>query len=140
MANVTIAAASVVPPTGSTTMRITGTAGEAIAAGETVARLDSDGFYYKADANDSNKHIVVGIAGNSAAVGGQKLDIVTASPALVVGTHGITVGTPLFQASTAGKICPLADLASGDFPTLLAWAVSSTAFQFGISSCSAVKP
>lgn len=140
MANVTIAAASVVPPTASTTTRIRGTAGEAVAAGETVSRLNADGLYYKADANDTDKHIVAGIAGCSAAVAGQVLDVVTGSPALVVGTHGVTVGTPLFQSSTAGKICPLADLASGDFPTLLAWAITSTAFQFDISSCSAVKP
>lgn len=140
MANVTITAASVIPPTASSTTRIAGIAGEAIAAGETVCRLDADGLYYRADANDSTHHLVAGIAGNSAAAAGQKLDVVTGSPTLVVGTHGITVGTPLFQSATPGKICPLADLASGDWPTLVAWAVSATAFQFDISSSSAVKP
>lgn len=143
MANVTIAAASVVPPTTSSTTHVTPAstiAGEAIAAGETVAKLTADGRYYRADTDDTTKNDVEGFAGNSAAVAGQRIDIINASPALEVGTHGVAVGTALFQSATPGKICPLADLTTGAFPTLVAYTASATTLQVVIAKSANAKP
>ena len=143
MADVTINPADVVPPTANTTSHLTQfsiIAGEAIDAGEIVCMLESDGKYYLADADDTNKQNVKGIAGNNAAVAGQRIDIITASPALVVGTHGVAVGTPLFASETPGKLCPYADLTAGAKPVLVAFAQSATALQIVLAPCSEVLP
>lgn len=136
MANVVITPANVVPPTTNTTTHVQSPAiaGEAVSAGETVCQLAADNKYYRADSNDADKKTVVGIAGNTASGAGQRLDIITASPALEVGAHGAAVGTPLFQSATPGKMCPLADLASGSYPTLVAYAATSTTLQVAIAA------
>ena len=143
MANVTITPTNVVPPTASTTLHLspaTYVAGEEIDAGEVVCLLASDGKLYLADANQALKRDVKGFAGNSAVAANQRVDTITQSPALAVGAHGVTVGTPLFLSATPGKICPLADLVSGDLPVLVAYAASSTTLQVDIAIGSAVIP
>lgn len=141
--NVTITPANVVPPTANTTLHLQPAntiAGEAIAAGQTVAQLAADKRYYKADTDNPDKKAVEGFAGNSAAAAGQRIDIITASPALEVGAHGVAVGTPLFQSATAGSICPLADLTTGAYPTLVAYAASATTLQVVIAQSANPKP
>lgn len=142
MADVTITPANVVPSPLATTTHLQPAntiAGEAINAGETVCLLAADGKYYKADANDTAKQDIKGFAGNSAVAAGQRVDIITASPALTVGTHGVTVGTALFQSNTAGKICPSADLGTGALAVLMAYAVTNTALQISLSASLAPK-
>lgn len=143
MADVTIPAASVVPSPLSTTVHLqpsNSIAGEAIAAGQTVCLLAADGKYYKSDANDTAKQDVKGIAGNSAAVAGQRVDIIIQTPALEIGTHGVAVGTPLFASNTAGGICPLADLGTGSLPVLVAYSATATALQIVLATALNPKP
>jgi len=143
MADITITPANVVPPNVSSTVHLQPAAtiaGEAISAGETVCLLAADLKYYKADANNTDKRNIVGIAGNTAAAAGQRVDIITTSLALEVGTHGVAVGVPLFQSATPGKLCPFADLASGDLVVLLAYSATSTTLQIVIAAATNPKP
>lgn len=143
MADVTITATNVVPPNASTTIRATPSnviCGEAIAAGETVCLLAADSKYYRGDANDADKRNIKGIAGNSAVVAGQRIDVITQSPALEIGTHGQAVGTPLFQSPTPGKLCPYGDLSTGALPVLMAYASTATAIQVLLATATTPKP
>lgn len=142
MANVTIAPGNVIPPTTTSTIHVLGQAtiaGEPINAGQSVA-LYTDGRYYLADTDNADKKNVAGIAGNSAAAAGQRVDIISASPALEVGAHGVAVGTPLFQSATPGALCPLADLTTGAYPTLVAYTASATTLQVAIAASANPKP
>lgn len=143
MADITITPTNVVPSPTATTIHFqppSTIAGEAITAGETVCLLAADSKYYKADANNTDKRDVKGIAGNSAVVAGQRVDIITQTPALEVGAHGVAVGVPVFQSATPGKMCPFADLASGDLAILVAYAVSATALQIVVAPSTTAKP
>lgn len=143
MANIVISPSDVVPSPASTTVHLQPTAticGEAISAGETVCLLAADSKYYKADADDTAKRDVKGIAGNSTAAAGQRVDIITSAPALEVGAHGQAVGIPLFQSATPGKLCPYADLSSGALPVLIAYANTATALQIVLATATAPKP
>lgn len=136
MADVTITPANVVPPTTNTTAHyqpFTVVAGEAINAGAVVC-LGSDGKIYNAISSDTTKQAVIGIAGNSAVAAGQRVDIITASPALAVGTHGVAVGTPLYSSTNSGKMCPFGDLSGTDLPTLVAYAATTTTLQVIIAA------
>lgn len=141
MADVTITPSNVVPPTANTTTHYqpqTVVAGEAISAGAVVCLLAADGKVYNADANDTTKQNVLGIAGNSAVAAGQRVDIITQSPALAVGAHGVTVGTPLFLSMNPGKLCPFTDLTSTALPIHVAYSASTTTLQIIIAA--AINP
>lgn len=143
MADVTITPTNVVPSPLATTQHLqpsTGICGEAISAGQVVCLLTADSKLYKADANDADKRNVQGIAGNSAVVAGQRVDVITVAPALEVGTHGVVVGTPLFLSNTPGGICPLADLGSTSLPVLIAYSNTATALQIVLAAATAPKP
>lgn len=143
MANLSIPAASVVPNILSTTQHYqpgTLVAGEAIAAGEFVCLLAADGKAYKADADDVDKRNVLGMAGNSAAAAGQRVDVISLAATCEIGAHGIAVGVPYYLAATAGKICPYGDLASGALPILCAFTNTATAIQIVLASAGAAKP
>lgn len=109
----------------------TGFAGETIAAGETVYFDSSLNQYLKADGNVSGKMPVVGIAWNSASLE-QPITVIFVDPELTIGTHGIAIGTPLFQSATPGKLCPLADLTTGNQATALMVVKTTTTVAFGI--------
>jgi hypothetical protein len=143
MADIIITPTNVVPPTGNATERLspaTFIAGVALLAGEVVCLDETDNKLYHADANNAARRDVKGFAGNSAVAAGQRLDVITKCPALVVGAHGVTVGTPLFLSNTAGKICPLADLGSGSLPVLVAFAQSATALEVSIAPATTPIP
>lgn len=143
MADVTITPANVVPPNANTTVRLapaTYITGEAIPAGSVVCLLASDSKLYLADGNVALKRDVKGFAGNSAVAAGQRVDIITGCPALEVGAHSVTVGTPLYLSNTPGKICPFADLTTGSLPVLVAYATTATALQVVISAATAPIP
>lgn len=145
MADLSITPSNVVPSPLATTVRYqppspNTVVGEAIAAGETVCLLAADSKLYKADANDTAKQDVKGIAGNSAVAAGQRVDVIAEAAVLEIGTHGLAVGTPMFQSSTAGKLCPLADLGSGALPVLMAYATTATALQIILAEALNPKP
>lgn len=127
MADTTINPADVLQSQGTQGQKVI--AGEAVAAGETVY-LNDDTKYYKADGNDGSKMPVAGMAINSAPKAGQPLVIVKEDALLTIGTHGVGVGIPLFQSANPGKICPLADVGTGNLTTCVAVTASATKISF----------
>lgn len=122
-ADLTITATSVVA--GSTAKKAVAVAGETITAGQVVYQDASTGKYLKAD-NDSATAGVrapVGIALHAASLN-QPLSIVTAGPVTIGAT--VTAGVAYYLSSTAGGICPVADLGSGDYPVFLGFATSAS--------------
>lgn len=69
MADISVTAAQVAILNNTTTIRLVGVAGEAIAAGDVVARKVSDGRLYKCLANDANVGRPCGIALEAAQAG-----------------------------------------------------------------------
>ncbi len=129
MADLSITPGSVVPSNAA--QKLNGIAGAAISAGQLIYRDTTTSTYKLADANDATKLPVAGIATNTAGIG-QQLQYITADPALVIGTHGLGLGIPMFASATAGGICPEADLATGNQTTCVFVTNTATAVSFGI--------
>lgn len=130
MADLTITAASVLAGTGASVKA--GVAGATITAGQAVY-LDTatTGEWLLAD-SDSATVIArgsanFGIALNGAA-DGQPINILTGGP-ITIGS-AVTAGTAYYLSDAPGGICPLADLATGDYVTLIGLATSSTVIYF----------
>ena len=108
-----------------------GTAGVAVTAGQAVYLDSATGTYKLAD-NDSataEARSPDGLALNPAAIG-QPL-AVRKKGRITIGA-AVTAGVPYYLSSTAGGICPAADLGSGDYPALLGFAVSATVIDLKI--------
>ena len=128
MADLTITAASVLASGGATTRE--GVAGAAITAGQ-VLYEDTTGTWKLAD-NDSGTGAVRspdGIALNGAAAG-QPLKILTKGPITIGAT--LTPGVAYYLSGTPGGICPVADLSTGDYPTIIGIAKSTTVLDVNI--------
>lgn len=135
MADLSITAASVIA--GSGAKKITGTAGEAISAGQAVYLDSSDNEYKLAD-NDSATAAVrspVGIALHASA-DGQPLTILSRGPITIGAT--LAAGGVYSLSSTAGGICPVADIATGDYNTVLGVATSTTVLDVQIHEAGVV--
>lgn len=128
MVDISITAASVVRGTDSHTQ--TGTAGATITAGQTVY-LDSDGVYQLADSNSATAaaRVPAGIALNGAA-DGQPLTILTRGQVTIGAT--LTAGVVYYQSDTPGGICPVADIGSGEYATIVGIAVSTSVLDVRI--------
>lgn len=116
MADLSITAANVQPGAGATIVH--GTAGATVTAGQPVYADANDSNKWKpADADASEAAAdVTGIALNNAA-DEQPLSIIKRG---LLATGATTVkGTVYVLSGTAGGICPAADLASGDWTTIL---------------------
>lgn len=106
-----------------------------ILAGATLTRgqpyyLDSTDSY-KAKLADADAQATARIAGICATdiASGQIGKGVTFDPALVIGAT-VAAGTPYFVSTGAGGICPVADLGTGDYTTLVGVGISTTAIYF----------
>lgn len=122
MSDLSITAANVQPGAGSTVVH--GTAGATVTAGQPVYKDANDSDKWKpADADASQATAEAeGIAANSAA-DEQPLAIVKRGR---LETGATTVkGTVYVLSGNAGGICPAADLASGDWTTILAVAADN---------------
>lgn len=115
MADLNIAASEVSLASGSVE---TAVAYEAIAAGEVVYR-GSDGKARLSYANASGKDAVNGIAVCSAAAGQYVSWARTGSVVTLGATAAPAVGTIYVLSRNAGKICPAADITTGDKVTIL---------------------
>ncbi len=120
MANLSITASSVVP--GSNAVKAFGTAGASITAGQSVYMDTTDNLYKLADADAAASINDCSIALHAASAN-QPLTVQTAGDITIGAT--VAVGTAYYASTTAGGICPEADLASGDFPYLLGYASAS---------------
>jgi hypothetical protein len=135
MADLTITATSVVP--GSGAKKETGVAGAAITAGQVVYKDASDSDKFKLADNDSATAAVrspYGIALHGAA-SGQPLTVLLAGPITIGATTA--VGTVYCLSSTAGGICPSADIATGDYNTIVGIGTSTSVIDVKFHSAGA---
>ncbi len=134
MADLVITAASVLP--GASAKKINGTAGATITAGQ-VLYLDSATNTLKLADNDSATAAVrepVGIALHAAA-SGQPLTYLSSGSITIGATTA--VGVVYVLSSTAGGICPVADVGAGDYNSIIGIGTSVTAINVKIHSAGA---
>lgn len=127
MADLTITAASVVAGSGAT--KENGVAGATITAGQAVYKDASDGGKFKLADNDSATAAVrsfYGIALHGAS-SGQPLTVLKDGPITIGATTA--VGIVYCLSSTAGGICPSADIATGDYNTIIGIGTSTTVIE-----------
>lgn len=130
MADISITAANVVK--GSNAVVEAGTAGATITAGQVVYKDAADGKYKLADADSATAAAKAprGIALNGAS-NNQPLSILRSGDITIGAT--LTAGTAYYLSpTTAGGICPLADVASGDDVVLLGLAESTSVLAVDI--------
>lgn len=131
MSDLSITAASVVA--GSNSNTVTGTLGATVTAGQVVYKDDSDGYWKLADNNSATAAVRVpqGIALNGGA-SGQPVRVLVSGDITIGAT--MTAGTEYWLSDTAGGICPRADLASGEYPSLIGVATSTTVLKVNFIS------
>lgn len=129
MADLTVTPASVIPATDAT--KEFGTAGATITAGQ-VVYLDSATTTYKlADADGATAlRSPRGIALHGAS-SGQPLQILTKGSVTIGAT--MTAGLAYYLSKTAGGICPVADIASGGYATVLGISTSTTVLKVNMT-------
>lgn len=131
MADLTITAANVISGNGADIAH--GTAGASITAGQTVYRDPTTKKYLLADSNSGT------VAARSptafalhAASDGQPLAVHREGP-LSFGAI-LTPGVAYYQSDTPGGICPVADVGSGEYSTILGIATSSSVLDVDFRS------
>ncbi len=131
MADLTITAASVLAGSGAVTEN--GTLGATVTAGQVVYKDTADGRFKLADSNGTSALIRTpyGIALNGGA-SGQSVKVLRAGP-ITIGAS-VTAGTDYWLSDTPGGICPRADLGSGEYPSLIGLATSTTVIQVDLQS------
>lgn len=129
MSDIAITAANVVADT--TASRESGTAGETIAAGKFVYKNSTSHKWMLADADSvtAAARQARGVALNSASLD-QPLVVATGGPVTIGGT--LTAGLAYYLSSTAGGMCPVADIGTGEYVCLLGIAASTTVLNVGI--------
>lgn len=128
MADVTVTPANVIAGAGATTKN--GTAGATVTAGQAVYLDGTDSKYKLADSNGAAAlRSPDGIALNGAA-NGQPLRVLTAGPVTIGAT--MTAGVAYYLSDTPGGICPVADVGSGEYSSLLGIATSTTVLNVDI--------
>ena len=110
-----------------------GVAGATVTAGQAVYLDTSDGKWKLADNNSATAAVRSpdGIALNGAS-NGQPLSVLTAGP-ITIGA-ALTAGVAYYLSNTPGGICPVADLATGEYPTVIGIATSTTVLNVQINS------
>lgn len=131
MADLTITATSVVA--GSNANVVNGTAGETITAGQAVYKSSTTNKWMKADSNSATAEARTpsGIALNGAAL--NQPVAVQKSGDITIGAT-LTANTPYFASDTAGGLCPIADVGSGEYLTQIGIAKSTTVLAIDIQS------
>jgi hypothetical protein len=129
MADLVITAANVLA--GSGAKKVAGTAGATITAGQVVYLDSADSEYKLADADSATAAVrsPAGIALHGAS-DGQPLTILSKGPITIGAT--VTAGVAYYLSPTAGGICPVADLLTGDYPTVLGLATSASVIEVDI--------
>jgi hypothetical protein len=130
-ADLTITAASVVK--GSNAVVKHGTAGAAVTAGQAVYYDSAAGTWKLADDNSATvaARTPQGFALHAAATG-QPLAVHTGGDLTVGAT--LTAGVAYYLSDTPGGICPAADLASGEYPTIVGIAKSTSVLAVSFQS------
>lgn len=123
MADLSLTAASVLAGTGAETEN--GNLGAAVTAGQVLYKKASDGLWYLADNNSATAEVrqASGIALNGGGIG-QPVRVLRSGPVTIGAT--ISAGVAYYLSDTPGGICPVADLAGGEYPCLIGIATSTT--------------
>lgn len=138
MADLTITAANVVPGSGAR-INYGIYAGATITAGQ-VVYLDTAAttpVWKLADCDSATAlaRIPVGVAVNSAS-SGQPLAVQTGGPLTIGAT--IAAGVAYYLSGNPGGICPVADVASGDYTAIIGIGTSTSVLQVDIAAPGAV--
>lgn len=129
MADLSITAANVVAGANA---RVThGIAGVAITAGQAVFLDQTTGKWALADTDSATAAVRAahGIALNGAALN-QPIAVITEGD-VTIGA-AILAGVAYYLSGTAGGICPVADVAAGDYPLILGMGKSTTVLNVNI--------
>lgn len=131
MADISVTAASVLASATALVER-TGTAGASITAGQVVYKDSSDGLLKLADSNSATAAVrgAYGIALHAASTG-QPLAVARRGP--VTFNAVLTAGTTYCSSTTAGGICPQADITTGGEVVILGQALSTTSLDLNIN-------
>lgn len=127
MADLTVTAANCVP--GSNANIVHGTAGETVTAGQVVYKSSSTSKWMKADANAATaeargsdvNNVGIALCGSSL---NQPISVITGGDLTLGAT--MTAGIAYFLSDTAGGICPVADIGSGEYVVQIGLATSTT--------------
>lgn len=130
MSDLSVTAASVVA--GSNAITESGFAGETITAGQAVYLDTSTRLYMKADADAATAAArqTRGIALNGASAN-QPLVIQKAGDITIGAT--LTGGTTYYLSNTAGGICPVADVGTGEYYAIIGIAKSTTVLALSLN-------
>lgn len=131
MADLTITAANVISGAGSLVAH--GVAGAALTAGKSAYLDEATNSYKLSDSNSATAAVrdCDGITLHAAEIG-QPIAIHTRGPLTVGAT--LAVGQTYVVSETPGGIQPVADLGSGEYPTILGMATSTTVLNVKIQS------
>lgn len=131
MVDLVVTAGNVVAGSGAS--KTNGTAGSVITAGQVVYFDDATSNYKLADNNSVTAGVraPAGIALNGAAIG-QPVSVLTSG--LVTIGAALAAGVAYYLSDTPGGICPVADLASGEYPVIIGIATSATVLDVKIHS------
>lgn len=123
MADLVLTATNVLPRDGASLTN--GTAGATVTAGQIVYLDVVDSKYKLADADSATvaARSPSGIALNGAS-NGQPLRVLNSGPVTIGAT--LTPGLVYYASKVAGGICPVADVTTGAYPTIIGIATSST--------------
>ena len=135
MADITITAANVLAASNATTVDVN--AGETVTAGQLVYIDAADGEAKLVDNDAEATSEVKGVALNGAD-DGQPLEVCTRGNLNPGAT--VVVGTIYCSSSTAGGIAPAADLATGDFTTILGVATTAANIYVSINNSGVAVP
>lgn len=128
MADLVITATSVLAGADAYTRQ--GVAGAVLTAGQAVYLDSATGSYKLADSNGAAAlRSPVGVALNGAATG-QPVLIAMSGP-VTIGA-ALTAGVAYYLSDTPGGICPVADVGSGEYSTVLGFATSTTVLNLKI--------
>lgn len=138
MADLTITASQVLESTGPE--YVTGTAGEALTAGQPVYLKDSDSRYYRADANASSETAEAVAIMLHGADAGQPIKAQSGGTITLGAGAAPAVGTIYIVSATAGGIAPSADAATGWFITVLGVGAAANTLKLKIFISGQQKP
>lgn len=129
MADLSITAANVIA--GANSVVSNGVSGETIMAGKAVYLSSTTGKWMLADADSATAEArrVIGIALNGASAN-QPIAVQTGGDITVGPT--LVAGTAYYLSDDPGGICPLADLATGDYICLIGHAKSASLLSIGV--------
>lgn len=129
MADLSITAANVIAGASASTEN--GNLGVAVTAGQAVYKGAADGLWYLADNNSATAAArqAMGIALNGGGIG-QPVRVLLSGPVTIGAT--LTAGVAYYLSDTAGGICPVADLGTGEYSCFIGLATSTTVLDVAI--------